>query len=96
MNTLKILILGLAITSTSALADEGAKDGPCKQVVEACQSAGFTKGKAKEGTGLWVDCVKPIMTGTPNPKAKNPLPQISAETITACKAKHPNFGVGKK
>jgi hypothetical protein len=70
--------------------------GPCEQVVQACKSAGFIAGDAREGNGLWADCVGPIMRGTGQPpKATIALPQVSADVVAACKAKRPNFGEGK-
>jgi hypothetical protein len=78
-----------------AAAAEG--HGPCEQVVAACKSAGFVAGDAREGYGLWKDCVDPIMRGTPQPpKANKPLPAVPPETVAACKARRPNFGEGKR
>jgi len=69
---------------------------PCDEIFRACKSAGFIVGDYKEGNGLWGDCVVPIMRGTGQPSsAKVPLPQVSAETVAACKAKRPDFGEGK-
>jgi hypothetical protein len=85
--TLTTLFVGL-FGNKIALASEG----PCRDIVEACKNAGFVKGDAYEGTGLWLDCVKPIMTGQKNPAAKKPLPQVEAAKITACKQQRPHFG----
>jgi hypothetical protein len=75
----------------------GSKEGPCEQIVQACKNAGFIQGDVKEGNGLWVDCVDPIMHGAAQPaKAKIPLPQVSSDTVAACKMKHPNFGQPKQ
>jgi len=69
----------------------------CEQIKTACESAGFVKGQAKEGNGLWRDCVDPIMRGTTQPKkAGKPLPQVDATAVSDCKAKDPQFGEGKK
>lgn len=71
--------------------------GPCEQIAEACKSAGFIQGDYKSGNGLHVDCIDPIMRGaTQPPTAKIPLPKVSADTVAACKQKHPDFGEGKK
>lgn len=89
---LTALVLGFA---TAHAAEKG--NGPCKQIKQACEAAGFVKGQAKEGSGLWVDCIKPIMTGTAQPeKASKALPTVDAKLVADCKAKHPNFGEGKK
>jgi hypothetical protein len=70
---------------------------PCEQIVRACRSAGFIFGDYKEGNGLWVDCLSPIMDGTDQPPtAKIALPELSAEVVAACKATGPNFGQGKE
>lgn len=88
-NAVFSFVIVLCFVSGLALAAEG----PCKQIKDACEKAGFVKGKAKEGTGLWVDCINPIMQGKPQPaKAKITLPTIDASVVSACKAKHPKFG----
>jgi hypothetical protein len=67
-------------------------EGPCKQIKEACQKAGFVQGEAKQGYGLWLDCVDPIVRGTAQPaSAKKPLPAVGADVINACKAKQHNL-----
>jgi len=89
-------LIGCVAGSLSAQPAEKSP-GPCEQVVQACKSAGFIAGDYKTGNGLWVDCVRPIMRGTGQPpKAKIPLPQVSADVVAACKAKRPNFGEGKE
>jgi hypothetical protein len=70
--------------------------GPCAQIAAACKQAGFIEGDYKTGNGLHVDCIDPIMRGTPPPhKTKLTLPQVSPELVAACKAKHPDFGEPK-
>lgn len=69
--------------------------GPCQQVVQACRGAGFIKGAWKQGKGLWVNCVNPIMQGTQATGATLSLPSVSPGVISSCKAKHPKFGQGK-
>ena len=70
-----------------------AQQGPCQQIVAACQRAGFVQGGAKTGAGLQVDCVRPIMQGGTfqRPKAAN-APQVDPQIVAACKASNPNFG----
>jgi len=36
---------------------------PCKEIEQACTSAGFVKGEAKEGKGLFKNCLQPILKG---------------------------------
>ncbi|PWT76753.1 MAG: hypothetical protein C5B46_00730 [Proteobacteria bacterium] len=90
-----LALILLVFAANSLAEDTHVKEGPCKEIEEACQKAGFVKGEAKEGYGLWVDCIDPIMRGTAQPaNAKKPLPSVRADWISACKAKHPNFGQG--
>jgi hypothetical protein len=90
----KILGLTLLLAALNCFG-QTQKEGPCKQIEDACVKAGFVKGEAKEGYGLWVDCIDPIMKGTAQPsKAKKPLPAVEADLISACKTKNPNFGQG--
>jgi hypothetical protein len=93
----KTILAALALFSATAMAQPAAQhgDGPCKQVKEACEKAGFVKGEAKEGKGLWRDCINPVMQGTTAAKSKLPLPSVDASVVAACKQKHPKFGAGK-
>jgi hypothetical protein len=55
---------------------------PREQIVAACQGAGFLKGAAGGGNGLWVDCVKPIVEGTtPAHQTSGPLPQVDPASV---------------
>ena len=74
-----------------------AQQGPCQQIMAACQQAGFVQGGAKTGAGLQVDCVRPIMQGGTfqRPKASKALPQVDQQIVAACKASNPNFGKAK-
>lgn len=90
-----MLVLSLLV-GIPALADSNAAvKAPCLQIKKACENVGFAKKQAKEGKGLWVDCVNPIMQGKAQPsKAVIKLPTVDASLISACKAKRPNFGQG--
>ena len=92
-----IVIVALLVSSSIALAvDNKEAPGPCKQIAQICQNAGFIKGDWKKGDGLWKDCVDPIMQGQTNvPGATKALPTVDPNLVTACKAKHPKFGGGK-
>jgi len=47
------------------------------------------------GFGIVVDCIRPIMEGTPQRRrAAKPLPQIDPQIVAACKNQNPNFGMG--
>ena len=85
----------LSLCALAASAQQDVKEGPCKQISEACTKAGFVKGDAKDGKGLWKDCIDPIMQGTTAKKSTLPLPTVDAATVTQCKQKHPKFGSGK-
>ena len=67
---------------------------PCAQVRAACIQAGFVPNGAKMGLGIEVDCIQPIMVGTPQRKqATKPLPPLDPQVVAACKARNPNFGM---
>lgn len=89
------LVLGL-VMSLSAMADhkeghEGHPGGACKKIVEACKTAGFTRGGHKEGKGLWKDCVQNIVSG----KAVAGV-TVEASDVEACKAKKANHQAKKE
>lgn len=68
---------------------------PCEQIKAACTKAGFVQGGASSGTGLWRDCVEPILQGRAHPKkATKPLAKVDPLVVAACKAQNPNFGPG--
>ena len=70
--------------------------GPCREIVAACENAGFVKGDAKAGNGLWRDCIDPIMRGSSPPaRDKLALPPVSPDLVAACRAKDPRFGAPK-
>jgi N-acetylglucosamine-6-sulfatase len=83
----------MALGCETAVHAAQAPGGPCGQIVAACQQAGFMQGGARTGEGIQVDCVRPIMQATEQPRrATKPLPQIDPQIVAACKARNPNFG----
>jgi hypothetical protein len=81
---------GLMVPFAAAVALE---QGPCGRILAACESAGFVRGAGREGAGLRVDCINPIMQGTPQPpRASKSLPQIEPQLVADCKASNPRFG----
>src|SRR5262249_24542002 len=69
----------------------------CAEIRAACKQAGFIRGRAKTGEGIFVDCIAPIMRGTAQPRrASKPLPQINSQLVADCKAQNPNFGQMKR
>jgi hypothetical protein len=74
---------------------QAAPKGPCAQIRAACTQAGFVANGAAMGAGIVVDCIRPIMAGTPQRKrATKPLPQVDPQVVVACKNQNPNFGMG--
>jgi hypothetical protein len=70
---------------------------PCAQIKTACTRAGFVLNGAKTGAGIMVDCIQPIIAGTPQRKrASMPLPQIDPQIVAACSERNPNFGKGAR
>lgn len=83
------LFIGFGVVSASLAQQQG----PCAQIIAACQNAGFVQGGAKSRIGLQVNCVQPIMQGkAAEYKAGKPLPQVDPQLVAACKAKNPRFG----
>jgi len=67
----------------------------CAQIAAACKQAGFIRNGAKTGAGIVVDCIRPIMVGTPQgTQGTKPLPQIDPQVVASCKQQNPNFGMG--
>ena len=81
---LSLAMLGLCGVS-AAHAQQG--HGHCRLITAACLNAGFALGKAKEGTGLWLDCINPIMQAAAQRRmASKALPQVDPQIVAACKA----------
>jgi hypothetical protein len=96
-----LVLLATAVLSTNigsrpAAAQAASEKSPCQQIKTACTDAGFKPGAAREGVGLVVDCIRPVMQGVPQrARATQPLPLVDAGLIAACKAKNPDFGQEK-
>jgi arylsulfatase A-like enzyme len=86
-----------AVAMAAPSGSQGARDrGACGQITAACQSAGFSGGAGREGTGLMADCIMPIMQGREQPRrARKPLPQVDPQLVADCKASNPRFGQGR-
>ena len=68
---------------------------PCAAIRQVCLQSGFVMNGARQGEGLVVDCIRPIMQGTPQPgRASKPLPAVDPALVEACRAQNPNFGMG--
>ena len=67
---------------------------PCAKITAACAQAGFVPNGAKMGLGIAVDCIRPIMIGTPQRKqATKALPQVDPQVVRACRERNPDFGM---
>ena len=93
-----IAALGLLLIATAvSLAAAAAQDQrACRQIRQACQEAGFVQGFAREGIGLQIHCIMPIIQARPQPlSARRPLPKVSPQLVADCKAANPRFGQGR-
>jgi hypothetical protein len=67
---------------------------PCAKITAVCSQAGFLPNGAKVGLGIAVDCIRPIMVGTPQRKqATKPLPQVDPQIVQECRVRNPDFGM---
>jgi hypothetical protein len=64
---------------------------PCLEIKKACESAGYIKGKHKEGKGLFKDCMQKLANGEPVEGVS-----VSADSISACKEKRSDRKENKK
>ena len=54
------------------------------------------QGFAREGIGLQIHCIMPIIQARPQPlSARRPLPKVSPQLVADCKAANPRFGQGR-
>ncbi len=84
MKTLALALLavafGVSVVFAAGTPAPKGKDQPCLRIEQICKDAGFVKGGAKEGIGLIVNCVQPILAG------KSILGvTVDAATIQACR-----------
>ena len=77
-NSYWIFVVGTAVLGLGGMiAMQAAPRYPaCAEIRAACKQAGFVRGRAKTGEGIFVDCIAPIMRRAPQPRrASKPLPQ---------------------
>jgi lipoprotein-anchoring transpeptidase ErfK/SrfK len=85
-----LLILGMAAAGDNAAAQG---QGPCQQIRAACEGAGFVQGAARDGIGLQIHCIMPIMQARPQPlSARRPLPKVDPQLVADCRARNARFG----
>jgi CHAT domain-containing protein len=86
-------IAGLVMASLVALPSRPTRAqgmGPCAQVRAVCEQAGFVEDAYREGNGLYIHCVVPIVRGIRQPPtARKPLPPVDSHLVAACRAMHP-------
>jgi hypothetical protein len=90
-----VLIAAFSVSASLVASSANAGQHPCEVVESTCAGAGFIKGQAKAGNGLWEDCINPIMQGQTIPNAVKPIPSVDPGVVAACHAKRPKFGEGK-
>jgi len=91
----KSAILGMPLVGlvTCGTVHAAPRQPACVEIMAVCEQAGFVRGDAKAGDGLFVDCVVPILRGTPQRRrASKPLPQVDPRLVVDCKVQNPNFG----
>src|SRR3984893_5613032 len=85
-----LLVFGMAVPMAAAAAQD---QGPCAQIRAACQGAGFIQGAAREGIGLQIHCIMPIMQARAQPlTARKPLPKVNPQLVADCRARNARFG----
>jgi|HubBroStandDraft_6_1064221.scaffolds.fasta_scaffold188132_2 hypothetical protein len=90
-----LLVLATSVASLApALAQQQPPPRPCAAIRQVCLQAGFVMNGARAGDGLIVDCIRPIMQGTPQPgRPSKPLPAVDPALVEACRAQNPSFGM---
>ena len=93
ITALGLLLIATAVPLSAAAAQV---QRACRQIRQACQEAGFVQGFAREGIGLQIHCIMPIIQASPQPPtARRPLPKVSPQLVADCKAANPRFGQGR-
>ena len=97
VSVLAVLAQPIQLTPTQAAATQPVPWHPCARIRAACTHAGFRHNGAERGLGIMLDCIRPIMTETPQRKqATKALPQIDPQVVAACRQRNPNFGKGRE
>ncbi len=87
----KSAILGMPLVGlvTCGTVHAAPRQPACVEIMAVCEQAGFVRGDAKAGDGLFVDCVVPILRGTPQRRrASKPLPQVDPRLVADCKVQN--------
>src|SRR5689334_3707990 len=90
IEALGLLVIAMGVPFAGAAAQD---QGACRAIRKACLDAGFVQGGAREGVGLHVHCVMPIMQARAQPPtARKPLPVVNPQMAASCGADNPGFG----
>jgi len=85
--------VGLFAIGMSAPAAVARDQGACGQIRAACMDAGFAQGAARDGVGLQVHCMMPIMQARAQPRtARRPLPKVDPQLVADCRTSNLRFG----
>ena len=88
LGTISLLAFAMSATGAAARDPEA-----CGQIRAACLGAGFVQGAAREGIGLQVHCMMPIMQARVQPAtARKPLPTVDPQLVADCKMSKLRFG----
>ena len=74
------------VVPTSLFGETANNNHPCKALESACEAAGYFKGGAKTGHGLWKNCMHPLMNG----KTVNGV-TVQPTEVQACLAKKTTY-----
>jgi hypothetical protein len=63
-----------------------AQNASCQNIVNQCKSAGFALGQGQQGSGLFKNCVTPLLSGKSKPsKGGQPVDvPVNAADVQAC------------
>jgi lipoprotein-anchoring transpeptidase ErfK/SrfK len=90
LGTVGLLFFGVVAPMAATEAQE---QGSCRQIRTACLNAGFIQGAAREGVGLQIHCIMPIMQARAQlPTARRSLPKVDPQTVADCRARNARFG----
>ncbi len=89
MKTFQAALIALTVIAAGVVGAEPPPAGaehPCHRVEAACKAAGFARGEAKIGKGLFKDCVDPVLRG--QAVAGVTVDPSEAQACAAVRAKH--------
>jgi hypothetical protein len=94
LSLISVLFTGSLAQSAEIVPAQSVPWHPCAKITAACSQAGFRPNGAKVGLGIAVDCIRPIMVGTPQRKqATKALPQVDPQIVQECRVRKPDFGM---